>query len=115
MMEEFRAASSFVFNSAARPSLSFSAFQRAVIEADCSSRLERELAEIEARGAEGSRGNGSGMMEEAVTPSHVAGVARLLVLALALRRCEVVPRRVELRLQLGRPAELVPRAATGPG
>ncbi|AWB21007.1 ATP-dependent chaperone ClpB [Methylobacterium currus] len=36
--------------------------------------LERELAEIEARGADGSRGNGSGMMEEAVTPSHIAGV-----------------------------------------
>ncbi|KMO12201.1 ATP-dependent chaperone ClpB [Methylobacterium platani] len=36
--------------------------------------LERELAEIEARGTDGSRGNGSGMMEEAVTPSHIAGV-----------------------------------------
>ena len=36
--------------------------------------LERELAEIEARGADGTRGNGSGMMEEAVTPSHIAGV-----------------------------------------
>ncbi|MGY2048950.1 ATP-dependent chaperone ClpB [Methylobacterium sp. JK268] len=36
--------------------------------------LERELAEIEARGADGARGNGSGLMEEAVTPSHVAGV-----------------------------------------
>ncbi|RVU18773.1 ATP-dependent chaperone ClpB [Methylobacterium oryzihabitans] len=36
--------------------------------------FERELAEIEARGQDGTRGNGSGMMEEAVTPSHVAGV-----------------------------------------
>ncbi|MFE1601433.1 ATP-dependent chaperone ClpB [Methylobacterium sp. ID0610] len=36
--------------------------------------LERELAEIEARGADGTRGNGSGFMEEAVTPNHVAGV-----------------------------------------
>ncbi len=38
--------------------------------------LERELAEIEARGADGSRGNGSGMMEEAVTPSHIAAWCR---------------------------------------
>src|SRR4051812_11162810 len=30
--------------------------------------LEKELSEIEARGEDGSRGNGSGMMEEAVTP-----------------------------------------------
>jgi ATP-dependent Clp protease ATP-binding subunit ClpB len=36
--------------------------------------LEKELAEIEARGEDGSRGNGSGMMEEAVTPNHIAGV-----------------------------------------
>jgi len=36
--------------------------------------LEKELSEIEARGEDGSRGNGSGMMEEAVTPNHVAGV-----------------------------------------
>ncbi|GJD51935.1 Chaperone protein ClpB [Methylobacterium crusticola] len=36
--------------------------------------LERELAEIEARGQDGTRGNGGGLMEEAVTPSHVAGV-----------------------------------------
>ncbi len=37
--------------------------------------LEKELADIEARAEDGTRGNGSsGMMEEAVTPSHVAGV-----------------------------------------
>ncbi|ACL60226.1 ATP-dependent chaperone ClpB [Methylobacterium nodulans] len=36
--------------------------------------LERELAEIEARSADGTRGNGSGLMEEAVTPNHVASV-----------------------------------------
>ncbi|HMO27993.1 ATP-dependent chaperone ClpB [Enterovirga sp.] len=36
--------------------------------------IEKELAEIEARGEDGSRGNGSGLMEEAVTPSHIAGV-----------------------------------------
>ncbi|MEH3146735.1 MAG: ATP-dependent chaperone ClpB [Methylobacterium frigidaeris] len=49
--------------------------------------LERQLAEIEARGQDGTRGsggtstngggtsaNGGGLMEEAVTPSHVAGV-----------------------------------------
>ncbi|WP_018261022.1 ATP-dependent chaperone ClpB [Methylobacterium sp. WSM2598] len=36
--------------------------------------LERELGDIEARGPDGSRGNGSGFMEEAVTPNHVAGV-----------------------------------------
>jgi ATP-dependent Clp protease ATP-binding subunit ClpB len=36
--------------------------------------LEKELEEIEARGDDGKRGNGGGMMEEAVTPSHVAGV-----------------------------------------
>ncbi|MBY0295855.1 MAG: ATP-dependent chaperone ClpB [Methylobacterium sp.] len=36
--------------------------------------LERELADLEARGQDGTRGNGSGLMEEAVTPSHVAGV-----------------------------------------
>jgi ATP-dependent Clp protease ATP-binding subunit ClpB len=36
--------------------------------------LEKELSEIEARGEDGSRGNGSGMMEEAVTPNHIAGV-----------------------------------------
>jgi ATP-dependent Clp protease ATP-binding subunit ClpB len=36
--------------------------------------LEKELADIEARGEDGTRGNGSGMMEEAVTPSHIAGV-----------------------------------------
>ncbi len=36
--------------------------------------LERELAAIEAIGEDGRRDNGSGMMEEAVTPSHVAGV-----------------------------------------
>jgi ATP-dependent Clp protease ATP-binding subunit ClpB len=36
--------------------------------------LEKELGELEARGEDGTRGNGSGMMEEAVTPAHVAGV-----------------------------------------
>ena len=36
--------------------------------------LEKELGEIEAKGEDGTRGNGSGMMEEAVTPSHIAGV-----------------------------------------
>jgi ATP-dependent Clp protease ATP-binding subunit ClpB len=36
--------------------------------------LEKELNEIEARGDDGTRGNGSGMMEEAVTPNHIAGV-----------------------------------------
>jgi ATP-dependent Clp protease ATP-binding subunit ClpB len=36
--------------------------------------LEKELGELEARGDDGTRGNGSGMMEEAVTPNHVAGV-----------------------------------------
>lgn len=35
--------------------------------------LEKELGELEARGADGTRGNGA-MMEEAVTPDHVAGV-----------------------------------------
>jgi ATP-dependent Clp protease ATP-binding subunit ClpB len=36
--------------------------------------LEKEVAEIEARGDDGTRGNGSGLMEEAVTPNHIAGV-----------------------------------------
>ncbi|MDB5591388.1 ATP-dependent chaperone ClpB [Enterovirga sp.] len=36
--------------------------------------LEKELSDLEARAQDGTRGNGSGMMEEAVTPSHVAGV-----------------------------------------
>ncbi|WP_375462225.1 AAA family ATPase, partial [uncultured Enterovirga sp.] len=36
--------------------------------------MEKELGEIEARSEDGTRGNGSGFMEEAVTPSHVAGV-----------------------------------------
>ncbi|TDR95890.1 ATP-dependent chaperone ClpB [Enterovirga rhinocerotis] len=36
--------------------------------------LEKELSDLEARAEDGTRGNGSGMMEEAVTPSHVAGV-----------------------------------------
>ena len=36
--------------------------------------IEKQLAEIEARAEDGTRGNGSGMMEEAVTPSHIAGV-----------------------------------------
>jgi len=36
--------------------------------------IEKELGEIEAREADGTRGNGAGMMEEAVTPNHIAGV-----------------------------------------
>ena len=42
--------------------------------------LEKELSELEAQGEDSTRGNGgtgpngAGMMEEAVTPSHVAGV-----------------------------------------
>ena len=37
-------------------------------------RLEKELGEIEAKAEDGTRGSGSGLMEEAVTPDHVAGV-----------------------------------------
>src|SRR5919206_485209 len=37
-------------------------------------RWRAEKDKLEARGEDGSRGNGSGMMEEAVTPAHVAGV-----------------------------------------
>src|SRR3712207_557422 len=36
--------------------------------------LEKEVSELEARGEDGTRANGSGLMEEAVTPNHVAGV-----------------------------------------
>ena len=36
--------------------------------------LERELGELEARGEDGRRVDGSGVVEEAVTPSHIAGV-----------------------------------------
>src|SRR5215203_3333204 len=36
--------------------------------------LEKEVSEIEARGEDGTRANGGGLMEEAVTPNHVAGV-----------------------------------------
>jgi ATP-dependent Clp protease ATP-binding subunit ClpB len=36
--------------------------------------LEKEVSEIEVRGDDGKRGNGSGLMEEAVTPNHIAGV-----------------------------------------
>ena len=37
-------------------------------------RLEKELGDIEAKGDDGTRANGSGLMEEAVTPNHIAGV-----------------------------------------
>jgi ATP-dependent Clp protease ATP-binding subunit ClpB len=36
--------------------------------------LEKELAAIEERSQDGTRGTGNGMMEEAVTPAHIAGV-----------------------------------------